>query len=210
MSDKMVRILGAAGLAGEDYFGAHGMHTVYRKLRAQRRRPAPEWMNNTASLREVIVRLVESRACSGGNYRPDYKQPHAERLRIAQEKIATHEAWLIASLRPLMDEELRHRTKWEITGCQQARKRSRELQVEIEGADTQLRTLNRSAAIFAAVLYLYHLVGYNSVDTGMILGLKPPHVRQIVYRAGRIAEDLGFESKTDLTRCSGDQEVAAA
>jgi hypothetical protein len=77
---------------------------------------------------------------------------------------------------------------------QDEKHRLRQLEIEIEGIDTYLRyTENGGADVVAAVVYLYYRTGLDSVGVGAELGLKPPHVRQTLWRlhqtAKRMAED---------------------
>jgi hypothetical protein len=61
--------------------------------------------------------------------------------------------------------------------------RLRQLEIEIEGIDTYLRyTHNGGADVLAAIVYLYYRVGMDSVGVGAQLHLKPPHVRQLLWR----------------------------
>lgn len=61
--------------------------------------------------------------------------------------------------------------------------RKKILAVEIEGIDTYLRiTKNGGADIIAAIVYLYYRTELDSVGVGNELGLKPPHVRQTLWR----------------------------
>ena len=61
--------------------------------------------------------------------------------------------------------------------------RKKILTVEIEGIDTYLRiTKSGGADIIAAIVYLYYRTDLDSVGVGNELGLKPPHVRQTLWR----------------------------
>lgn len=73
---------------------------------------------------------------------------------------------------------------FEDEGVRQATsERLAELEVEIEGLDTYLRyTRNGGAGVLAQVVYLYYRVGLDSVGVAEETGLKPPHVRQLLYR----------------------------
>lgn len=57
------------------------------------------------------------------------------------------------------------------------------LAIEIEGLDTYLRITKTGGADFiAAIVYLYYRTGMDSVGVGAELGLKPPHVRQTLWK----------------------------
>lgn len=61
--------------------------------------------------------------------------------------------------------------------------RKRILETEIEGIDTYLRiTKTGGADVIAAIVYLYYRTELDSVGVGVELGLKPPHVRQTLWR----------------------------
>jgi hypothetical protein len=81
------------------------------------------------------------------------------------------------------------------------KKRRRELEIEIEGIDTYLRyTTTGGADVIAAVVYLYFRAAIDSVGVGTELGLKPPHVRQTIWRLYQTARKLWPDSvqlKTD-------------
>lgn len=74
---------------------------------------------------------------------------------------------------------------------QDEQKRLRHLEIEIEGIDTYLRyTENGGADVVAAVVYLYYRTGLDSVGVGAELGLKPPHVRQTLWRLHQTAKRM--------------------
>ena len=61
--------------------------------------------------------------------------------------------------------------------------RKRILAVEIEGIDTYLRITEKGGAdVVASIVYLYYRCEMDSVGVGSTLGLKPPHVRQTLWR----------------------------
>ena len=79
---------------------------------------------------------------------------------------------------------------------QDEQKRKRELEIEIEGIDTYLRiSENGGADIIAAIVYLYYRTGYDSVGVAAELGLKPPHIRQTLWRMHQTAKRLEADGK---------------
>jgi hypothetical protein len=60
----------------------------------------------------------------------------------------------------------------------------RKLEIQIEALDTQLVTVNRMVEIVAGVVYYYSL-GCNSVQVARALAIKPPAVRQLLWRLHR-------------------------
>ena len=61
--------------------------------------------------------------------------------------------------------------------------RLEELENEVESLDTTIRyTQNGGMETVAAIVYLYYRAMHDSVGVGEQLGIKPPHVRQILHR----------------------------
>ena len=85
----------------------------------------------------------------------------------------------------------------------------KELEHQIENLDTCIRVLQKGmATVIAAVVYLYYRQGLNSVAVGELLHLKPPHVRQLVWRIKNFdfkntfsqeTRDFHFARLTELT-----------
>jgi hypothetical protein len=72
---------------------------------------------------------------------------------------------------------------------QDEKQRLRQLERVIEGIDTYLRyTNNGGADMVVAAVYLYYRVGMDSVGVASELGLKSPHIRQILYRLHQTAK----------------------
>jgi hypothetical protein len=64
-----------------------------------------------------------------------------------------------------------------------ANKRLHDLAIQIQNIDTDLvLTKKGHAGIVAAIIYLFYRMGYDSVEVAELLGLKPPHVRQVLAR----------------------------
>lgn len=146
-----------------------------RKLFANRLKPTPEWALNDSTLRAVITAAMEIRA----------HLPRGAGLAAAQEEIERQRPEQIAIFWTLNKRYVRLKNRrWPVS-----RKRLKRLAREIESVDTFLRTTQHDggAAILAATVYLYYRLGFDSVEVARELGLKPPHVRQILYRLARIA-----------------------
>jgi predicted transcriptional regulator len=145
------------------------MQVFTRKVQCERRLPTPAWALNDELLRQVIVRYVERRA-----YVHNPNLPLRERLSLAAAAIKKQHP----KVRAMID-----RLSEEYRECKDAERR-RKLEIEIEGLDTFLRITERDggAAFAASVAYLYFRAGKSSVGVGDELGLKPPHVRMIIYR----------------------------
>ena len=163
------------------------------KLFCQRRRPVPEFVNNTEQFREVLCRMMEQRAFRERAGTIDRSLPREERLRLCVAKIRAQRPSQIEELRRLCVQFQRMRVR-DLKSPRYGRgKKLRILRLEIEGRDTYLRTIQRGdggAGTMAAVLYLYYRTGWNSPAIAKELGIKPPHVRQIIWRANQIAASL--------------------
>jgi hypothetical protein len=205
------------GVSFDDY---SRMQTSTRKIAGERRLPTPAWAMNNPMLRRVLVRFMEERAFSrkerlavrkkaGLKERLDRacarimsKRPNAMVVldRLCEEYVEiknkglkpgiTDKEWNESKQQPFMEfaeGEARY---------QDEKKRLKQLESEIEGVDTYLRiSENGGADIVAAVIYLYYRTGYDSVGVGEELGIKPPHVRQTIYRLHQTAKRLEAEGK---------------
>lgn len=79
--------------------------------------------------------------------------------------------------------------------------RLRQLEIEIEGIDTYLRiTENGGADVICAVVYLYYRVGLDSVGVGIELGLKPPHVRQTLWKLHRTYDRMVAAGEVEVKK----------
>jgi hypothetical protein len=195
------------GIAFEDYAR---MSTQQRKPSGERRLPTPDWSVNDTKLRDLLVAFMEERA----GFRKQQKGTLSERLERAKLAVINQRPRLVAVLDKLCNEYVTLKRlglnpdssdkEWNesrlqpyIPCCEgEARfvaekKRKRELEIEIEGLDTYLRyTANGGADVIAAIVFLYYRVGLDSVGVGAELSLKPPHVRQTLWRLFQTASKL--------------------
>ena len=156
------------------------MNCFEAKLAPFRQLQTPEWANNDAKCRELIVAILEDRI-----YRRTEGSPQ-ERLAKAQEYIRlSHCPALVKILDKLCAEYVT--LKRQKPHSDEDRKRLRALEVQIESIDTQIRLYQHDggASAIAGVIHLFYRLGLNSVETGREIGLKPPHVRQICWRLRR-------------------------
>jgi hypothetical protein len=177
------------------------MSTRQHSLSNERRLATPLWALNDHKLQELLVVFMEERA--GIRHRKGTLQERLERAKRAV--IAQHPKKMrtLKSLCMRFVDLLKHGSAQSEEECAAAmEKRSggtppldglakpfheeynlRTLDIEIEALDTYLSyTRTGGADILAAIVYLYYRVGLDSVGVGIQLGLKPPHVRQILYR----------------------------
>jgi hypothetical protein len=188
------------GISFEDYVA---MSTRQHKPSNERRLPTPIWATNDELLRNLLVVFMEERC--------GIKNPQGtllERLKVAQQAVINQHSRMRETLHRLCIEYVQLKQRGvlktekevdaEITkrygqpplpfGVEYNKKlvesdRLRELEVEIEGLDTYLRyTRTGGADVLAAIVYLYYRAGLDSVGVAIELGLKPPHVRQLLWR----------------------------
>ncbi len=205
------------GVSFDDY---SRMQTTTRKIAGERRLPTPAWAMSNAMLRRVLVRFMEERAFSKKERLAVRKKAGLkERLDNAKKRIMSKRPNAMIVLDKLCEEYVEIKSKGLKPGItdkewneskqqpfmgfaegearyQDEKKRLKQLESEIEGIDTYLRiSENGGADIVAAVIYLYYRTGYDSVGVGEELGIKPPHVRQTIYRLHQTAKRLESEGK---------------
>lgn len=188
------------------------MSTFQRKQSGERRLPTPYWALNDALFRELLVVFVETRlglrATTGtlierldrarlvalsqhprlnntlDNLNAEYV--HTQRTGVCTEEVVRR------NTQPVVHEMFEEERKILATA-----ERLAELEVEIEGLDTYLRyTRNGGAGVLAQVVYLYYRVGLDSVGVAGETGLKPPHVRQLLYRLNELWKEKFSHVKT--------------
>jgi hypothetical protein len=147
------------------------------KVRKNYKREIPSWIYDGEKFREVIVRVVEHKA-GFNNPRPGTPM---ERLERAEEKCLETREQKIRTLDNLCE--------WYVLTKMKGDPYAAKLAVQIEALDTQIMLLTRPAAIIAAILFLSYRVGLDSVGVSQTLGgrVKPPHVRQVLFRCRKIA-----------------------
>ena len=215
---------------GIDFGSYNFMSTRTHKISGERRLPTPSWAVNNPMLRRVLVRFMEERAFSKKERAILRKKAGLkERLNKACAKIMSKRTAAVAVLDKLCAEYVEIQNngmkpgmtdkEWNTTKKQpymefaegQARiddetKRIMYLEREISGIDTYLRiSENGGADIVASIVYLYYRVGLDSVGVGMELGLKPPHVRQTLFRLHQTAKtfDKKFHKAAPKTEKRG-------
>jgi hypothetical protein len=152
----------STGLSFNDYSRCH----IARRKGGYKRLPTPIWALDDKLLREVIVRYLEYRNYI---YRPTGN---------LEERIAKVEASVKERL-PEWVETLRRFYKNGTTD------------IEIQNLDSRI-VLERKgfAGLVASVVYLSYRLNYNSVNVAEATGLKPPHVRIILYRLRKIWTEI--------------------
>lgn len=177
----------------------HNMSVERHKQTQERRLPTPDWALNDVQLREVLVRYMERRAM--------FLKPQTgtlkHRLQRAEKAIAARSPELQAKLRSLVAEyvslkkarcKVGHkvvkdgRCKWR-HAVWEPTDRLRELEIDIQGIDTQLCIIRRGvAATVVAIVYRYYRLGYDSVTIAEQLGIVSATVHQVIWKMARLAE----------------------
>lgn len=205
---------------GIDFSDYARMGTQQRKQSGERRLPTPTWAVNDAQLQELLVTFMEERAglrkkkgtlaerlaraqTAIINQRPrlsavldklckDYV--HIKRFGAYADLSDTEVLDIAESVfnnRPLLASDASGLGAREMLTAKQ----TRDWAIEIEGLDTYLRyTQTGGAGVVAAIVWLYYRVGMDSVGVGAELGLKPPHIRQTLWRLHETARKLWKES----------------
>jgi hypothetical protein len=144
------------------------------------RRIKPDWILDVEKFREVVTCVVERRAGLS------FHQPgtHQQRIDCAQKRLNRLRGNKIGLLDALCEKYIAAKAR----GDNEAMKA---LAQKIEESDTVIAHLDRAAALVTAILFLSYRVGMNSVDVSAVLTVvKPPLVRQVCYRARKLAEQI--------------------
>lgn len=175
----------ASARTGLDWKDIGNIQVVHHKQSGERRLPTPVWALNDRLLRELLVAFLESRV---GIHKPTGTL--SERRKRAEEAVLRARPRMNATLDKLNLEYV------QATRENASRERLNELEQEIEGLDTYLRyTHDGGLATIASIVYLYHRLNLDSVGVADQLTLKPPHVRQLLWRLNGIwTEKFGGEA----------------
>lgn len=179
------------------------MHIQRREKALERRLPTPKWAVNDAWLSQLLVVYLEERFY----VRRDTQQSLPERLakaraaadRYAPRKRELLKAWVelyhkLSTAGLTLDDEECVRIFAEINDGQLpisagvARdylnsKKLQDLEIQIQNIDTDIVLTERGhATVIASIVYQYYRLGWHSVQVATNLGLKSPHVRQVLAR----------------------------
>jgi len=175
------------GIAFEDY--TRMSTSLKHKPRGGRRSDAPVWAMDDAKLRAVMVRSLELRA------RLDAPQQGTEKDRLAraQRALQADNATLVDRLKKMAAQYVQLKAAPDVDAEQVAK-----MEEQIESVDTVLRTNAAWAEKVVAIVYRYYRLGEDSVAVAQAVGLKPPHVRQTLWRLQQTWEEL--QGNTDRVR----------
>lgn len=182
---------------GIDYSDYARMSKLEHKLGGWRRKATPTWAINDGQLREVITRFLEGSAQVAKV--DDTQQARMER---AEKLLVDEKPHLVGLLDSLCKEYV------EAKRSSAPAQRLRELEIQIEGLDTRICLIGLMPAKLAGVVHFYYRMGMNSVEVGRELDLKPPHVRQLLYRLNKVADQIA-EGAPQIGGYSGRQYLTS-
>lgn len=200
---------------GIDYADYSRMSTQQHKQSGERRLPTPDWAVNDVKLQYLLAAFLEERA----GFRKEQPGTIKERIERAKKAIANQRPRQIATLDKLCheytllkkfgahpemsDDEVNNSLPQPLVIPSLARafiekKRLRDLEIEIEGIDSYLIYTEADGGLskLGSIVYLYYRTMLDSVGVGTELGLKPPHVRQVLFRLHHTARRLWPEEKS--------------
>jgi len=140
--------------------------------------PAPSWVFNTDKLREVIARACEIRA-----------QIYARPANLTQEQRIANAQRRLSARRPSLIRQLETAYAAYVE-LKRSGADTRKIQSRVEALDSQVMMIDRSAAIFAGVIFYSLRIGMNSPQVASMLGCSPVACRQILSRVRKIAERI--------------------
>jgi hypothetical protein len=174
---------------GLDFSDYSRMGRMFHKLDSGRLSDTPSWATNDKQLRAVLVVYMERRA---GLMEPG-PGTEIERLLRAQKKLTEGTASLQATL-----DKMVHRYAEVLAWLKQnpadaeALDARHECAVQIKNLDTVLLFNKDIAGKVLRVVHCYYRLGYTSVQVETETGLKPTHVRELIFRLRKVAASLGF------------------
>jgi hypothetical protein len=219
------------------------MHVARREKVQERRLPTPKWAIRDEWLRELLVTYLEERFYIHDTNCFDL----SERLKIARAAAVAYEprkrellsAWLqdyhtistkgradlndedaiqtFASLKEIggqlpMDAD--------VARSYLSAKKLHDLEIQIQNIDTDIVLTERGhAEVIVAIVYLYYRLGWDSVTVAEQLGLKSPHVRQVLARlhatwthtlSHRYKDESGVGSSLNPSSGNGPKGAASA
>jgi hypothetical protein len=206
------RFLKNSGLSFNDFERMHVQRAG--DTQPERRLPTPDWSLDDKKTREVIVVYLEERFYTT-RHRTGTLLDRMRLCRLAAEaylpgKKAKLESWIrdyrtisAGGFSELSDEEAQ--TKFaslsendgqaaltpEIAREALKSKKLYDLSLQISNLDTDTFMAQRGyAEIVAAIIYLYHRLGWPSPSVAEQLNLRAPHCRQILFRLNESAKAL--------------------
>jgi hypothetical protein len=169
-----------------DFSDYSRMSTQQHKQSGERRLPTPKWALKPDLLRKVLVHYVERRANIVHKPQPGTE---SERLQRASQRNADRCQRKEAILKNLCAEFV------EVNKSGANPMRAKKLGEQIKNLDTCLQIDRNVAGTVLRVVHLYYSVGLDSVGVGTELGLKPPHVRALLWKLNWCWDKLRGKAK---------------
>jgi DNA-binding CsgD family transcriptional regulator len=172
---------------GLDYGDYSRMATHSHKPSGERRLPTPAWVFNHRDMREVITLAMEVRAGlvrplddGGKNKRVTSWRggTEPERLARAEQRCGELAARYEKTLKELCED---------YTTNPDAAAREK-LAKHIEHVDGLVKSYRAGAKLLAGVVYNYYHLRLDSVGAATAIGMRPPFVRQVLFRLNKIWE----------------------
>jgi hypothetical protein len=186
------------GIGFDDY---SRMHTKVHKLAGQRRLDTPTWVMRKEMMANVIAHYCLNRA----GVRYHIIGTPEEKLKLAKLHTVRRREKMVVVIDSLCRRYVAAKSK---TPCDY--REVRRLEIEIENSDTALLVLDKEAEIAAGVLYHYYHRHADSPAVAQALGIKPPHVRVMIWRLRRVAAELGYDKHVSSRNvCSGNKTRTA-
>lgn len=183
------------GLSFADYNFAQ---TEVHKLNRGRRKDPPSWAFCKAEFRLLLARYCELRADITFPMTGTTEERVAYATHVAREKIP-------AKMK-VLEKICREYTELKKRG--ENFPRQRKLEQLIEGVDSQIVLDRRGPAFVVAAIYQYFSLGWDSVQVAAALQLKPPCIRQLIFRLERLWKQMQDgtdakpkQAKSETPRC---------
>jgi hypothetical protein len=180
---------------GIDYSDYGRMSTMIQKLDKGRQKERPTWAVNDVQLSKVLAQYRESRASLVGSRRHLQIGSPAQRIKRAQNAIIAALPNKIGILDGLCKEYVELKRSPAATYD-----RLRELELLMEGLDTYIRTSQKDGGLLLAVgcVQTYWKEGLDSVACAERLHIKPPHVRQVIWRLDKAWKKVRSEVRVTM------------
>jgi hypothetical protein len=156
------------------------MHVERRSRGIKRRKGTPLWALNDRETRRIVLTFLERRY----SITPPPDATDLQRLAAIDAAAKAKAGWRQQVLERRLD-EYKNAADYGVP-----EKRLRELQIEAQVNDSRALFDRKPAQLLNAVIYLSYRRGLSSRAVAEELQMLPPHVRILLYRLNRLAEDL--------------------
>ncbi len=185
-------------------------------LRNGRRLPVPSWVTSDEQFRTVIVKILENRFLIPIFARTGTLKERLDRCRAAAKRLATTKRHCldahIQQFRALSNNRLDElnssnyeRLFLEALRGKGSTARLNALERAIRILDGEICTTERAPELLTAVLFHFFRLGHSSPTVAETLGLTPWQVRQIIFRARRVAERATPSRRCKMNRSKAEE-----